>query len=322
MIDSAFRWERDIEEVEQPEDEFHLGQAEYSRFVDRLIEEVDGLLRTDAWVLMQNESGYVHALCGAALWHTCVLLKDLDTLAATRREMALRIVSRAHLEAWLTGLYLHYGESEALDKLEADFKYTLEAQQHEADAYDRELAAEIKRAERKNRKIRRDNDGIRLWNESHPDGPPKPTLDEIKIPTRPAIKLDLHEAIERGPHIVAKSLSVQEMTHALTRLAEDKAPGDEHFGVIYTIGYRGASTIGTHLNVNLLGSYLRGEDRNFFRIAKRVGTPTYASTSSYSALPATALLAHRILARRACESTVAVEVLQRFEQLDIPSTIA
>jgi hypothetical protein len=315
MIGGAFKEKDPAASDPGAEDsDLELGQSEYSDLVGRLVSEVDQILRTDSWALLENEAGITHALAGAALWHTCVLLQDVNSLAMQRREMALRIVSRAHLEAWLTGLYIHYGEDEALKRMYAEFKKTLETQQQEADDYDRDLKIEIRKANRRNKKTRHDNEGKRKWNEAHPDETPRELLPEIRVPDRPEINLDLSAAIREGVEMEAKSLSVKEMTQALTHLAQEKAPGEEHFGVLYAIGYRGASTIGTHPNVNVLGSYLRGgEDSHFIRIAEEVHTPSYASTSRYSSLPSTALLAHRVLARRGCESQVAIEVLRRFE---------
>jgi hypothetical protein len=79
---------------------------------------------------------------GAALRHCCQLLQEMDLAARSGQEFSVRLLQRAHIEAWLTGLYIHYGGFAAVTRVGQDTLHHLEASGNEAAAIDQWLAGE------------------------------------------------------------------------------------------------------------------------------------------------------------------------------------
>ena len=48
------------------------------------------------------------------------LLRSIARAALDEDELAVRILSRAHIEAWLTGIYLHFGGNAGIERVTAD----------------------------------------------------------------------------------------------------------------------------------------------------------------------------------------------------------
>jgi len=266
---------------------------EVSEYVRSLVDEVDAELRSDRWVILTGtRSGIVRLYAGALLWHCCELLRDIHAAIEGEREMATRILHRAFHEAWMMGLYIQYGGEEAVKAVVADMKATHLAQKRDAADYNAQLKKERKEA----RRIRRVNKSTEQWNLEHPDLPPRSLLTEVPEPQRPPLDLSI-PALDRFGEIEAHSLNVQEVTRRLNRLGKNiEVGGDEHFGVVYTVGYRTLSSIGPHPNLEVIESYVDpGVLGNFVRVESNVRTPSAADLARHLSLQQTAHLSYRVL---------------------------
>lgn len=89
---------------------------------------------------------------------------------------------------------------------------------------------------------------------------------------------------------------------------------------MYDVGYRTESTIGLHLNLNVLSQYLPDPETRdlLLRVAPTVRTPTYISTVLNTAVPATALLAAWVLQEAGSEPPVAHMIVQGYEDAEVP----
>jgi hypothetical protein len=177
--------------------------AQVGQGVIDLLGEVDEAFSSDRWAIL--DSGRQHATWllydGAALRHCCRLLYEIEVAAAAGLELLVRMLGRAHMEAWLVALYVHFGGYEALLKVAQDARHSLEGIELEARQFDEWLAAERTAARKSGRKVAKTNGGIAQWNEKNPDVPPKPLLDEPYVPQLSSTGLDLSSLIEGfGPH--------------------------------------------------------------------------------------------------------------------------
>lgn len=78
---------------------------------------------------------------GAALRNCCRLLYEIEVAAAAGLELSVRMLGRAHMEAWLVALYIHFGGYEALLRVAQDARHSLEGIELEARQFDEWLAA-------------------------------------------------------------------------------------------------------------------------------------------------------------------------------------
>lgn len=69
-----------------------------------------------------SESARHRLYDAAALRHTCSLLRSIARSALDEDEFAIRILGRAHVEAWLTGIYLHFGGNAAIERIAAEHR--------------------------------------------------------------------------------------------------------------------------------------------------------------------------------------------------------
>jgi hypothetical protein len=277
-----------------------------------LVAEVQAELLSDRWVLLFRPTDRIQVRihAGAGLLHCCELLADLDRAATSNREVALRVLGRAHLEVWITTLYIHYGESDALQRLAADLKYNLEAWHKQVQEYDKRLANEVKRVRAVNRKIRHDNEGKARWNDAHPEEVQRERTEELRLTTRPPIGWDLAPTISSLEGTDPKVLPFSTIIAKLNKLAKEKAIGEENFDVIYIMAYRLLSTVGAHPTLEILNSYIRHQDgENFVRLAIEMNVPSFSSTIRHTALMGTAFLANRVIAEAGGESPVADSIL-------------
>jgi hypothetical protein len=60
---------------------------------------------------------------GAALRHCCNLLYETEVAADADLELSVRMLGRAHLEAWFVALYIHFAGYEALLKVAQDARH-------------------------------------------------------------------------------------------------------------------------------------------------------------------------------------------------------
>ena len=154
--------------------------AQVAQGVIDLLDEVDEAFSSDRWAIL--DAGRQRATWllydGAALRHCCRLLYEIEVAAAAGLELSIRMLGRAHMEAWLVALYIHFGGYEALLKVAQDARHSLEGIEREARQFDDWLAAEKTAARKSGRKVAKTNGGIAQWNEKNPDAHPKPLLDE------------------------------------------------------------------------------------------------------------------------------------------------
>lgn len=265
---------------------------EVRQYVSGLIGEVDEELRSDRWViLVASVSGLVRLYAGALLWHCCELLRDIHDAIASEREMAMRILHRAFHEAWLMGLYVQYSGIEATMALESDMKASFQAQANEAALYDQVLATERQSAAQ----VRERNQQIEAWNRDHPNLVPRDLLPEIPEPSRVAINLAA-PALERFADVEAKRLSLPDIISRLNTSAKSIGEGEEHFGIVYTMGYRTLSSIGPHPNLEVIQAYFDSTlPNNFVRLERQLRTPSAADLTRHVTLQCAAHLSERVL---------------------------
>jgi hypothetical protein len=224
---------------------------------------------------------------GAALRHCCRLLYEIEVAAAAALELSVRMLGRAHMEAWLVALYIHFGGYEALLKVAQDARHSLEGIELEARQFDEWLAAEKTAARKSGRKVATTNGGIAQWNEKNPDVPPKPLLDEPYVPQLSPAGLDLSNLIEGfGPH-------------------EAQGFSRESFRPIYLI-YRTLSAIGTHASMHILDAYF--VPGGFIRIAPMPVNGSASDSVRATSLYGTAFLAGRVLGESGIPTPTADEI--------------
>lgn len=142
-----------------------------------LVEEVNMLLSSPRWrLLRQSSTVRHHAHAAAALRHVAALLMDVVDAAERGREAALRVLGRAHLEAWLVGMYVMAFGDEALADIEVGYIKAISTQHNRLADYDEQLRRGIKKAKAQNKRIRAANKHAERWNEAHPEVEPKPLM--------------------------------------------------------------------------------------------------------------------------------------------------
>jgi hypothetical protein len=281
--------------------------AQVAQGVIDLLGEVDEAFSSDRWAIL--DGGHRHATWllydGAALRHCCRLLYEIEVAATAGLELAVRMLGRAHMEAWLVALYIHFGGYEALLKVAQDARHSLEGIELEARKFDEWLAAEKTAARKSGKKVAKTNSGIAQWNEKNPDAPPKPLLDTPYVPQLSTTNLDLSSLIDGfGPH-EAQDLSVSEIVDALTKWGPEKGFSRESFRPIYLI-YRTLSAIGTHASMHILDAYF--VPGGFIRVAPMPVNGSASDSVRATSLYGTAFLAARVQGERGIPTPVADEI--------------
>lgn len=302
----------DIAHDEEPPEDVRPSPTpeQLSDGIARLLAEVDDAFATSRWAILDRRSEHVKWLLydGAALRHCCRLLYEMEIAAAAKLEMAVRLLARAHLEAWLAGLYIHHGGFEALERVAQDTRHSLEGVSKEAAQFDQWLAAEQKSARKRAEKVERANKGIIQWNEANPDRPAKTLLNRPYVPQLRPTRLDLSDRIVALEEYEARPLPVSEIVDALTKLAPEKGFGLESFRPLYLF-YRVLSTIGTHVGLNVWEPYLMpGKSGRFIRIAPLPVNGSMIDNARITALHATAYLASAVLQEQGTPVPVADEI--------------
>jgi hypothetical protein len=284
---------------------------ELSDGIARLTGEVDEAFAADRWAILDAGTDQLKWLLydGAALRHCCRLLWEMEIAARSDQEFAVRLLHRAHLEAWLTGLYIHYGGFEAVTRVAQDTRHNLEAANNEAAAFDQWLAGERQSARQRARRVQRANDGIRQWNDANPQRPAKPLHSAPHIPQLQATGVDLSDRIADFGDCEPRPLPVSDLVDQLTRLGKEKGFGNESFRPIYLI-YRMLSAIGTHPTLNILDSYF--VPGGFIRIAPGPVNGSIIDSARITALHSTAFLACAVLGDQGSPAPVAEELRSRF----------
>ena len=272
-----------------------------------LLKEVDEAFDSDRWAIL--DTGREHAVWllydGAALRHCCRLLYETELAATLDLEFSVRMLGRAHLEAWLVALYIHFGGFDALCRLAQEARHGLEGIDLEGKQFDQWLAAEKKAARRSGRKVAKTNSGIAYWNEANPHAPGKPLHDEPYVPRLSPTRLDLSGLIKSFEPHEAQGLSVSEIVDALSTWAPEKGFGRESFRPIYLI-YRTLSAIGTHTTMHILDAYF--VPGGFIRVAPMPINGSICDNVRVSSLYGTAFLASHVLNAHGIPTPVADEI--------------
>ena len=272
---------------------------ELSAGIVRLVDEVKETLATDRWAILDTGTEHVKWLLygAAALRHCCRLLYEMEIAARADQEFSVRLLGRAHLEAWLVALYIHHGGFEALTRVAQDTRYGLEATANDAAEFDKWLTAERKAARKSVRKVEQANNEIQQWNEANPGRTTKSLIDAPHIPQLQPTGLDFKDRIADFGSYEERPLPVSEIVDALTKLALDKGFGKESFRPLYLI-YRVLSSIGTHPTLNVFDAYFM--PGGFIRIASAPINGSAIDTTRATALHATAFLAGAVLGDQGC----------------------
>ena len=235
----------------------------------RLLIEADTALSANRWVIISSGSSSTrHRLYDAAsLRHTCSVLRSIARAALDEDELADRILGRAHVEAWLTGVYLHFGGNAAIERVAADTLNETEMTDAAIKRYDKELKEAKRTARRRVRKTRADNTGKAQWNAQHPQEPPKPFLDEPYVPQQPEAGIDLSTRIADFTGIAAQGLSLSEVVDALTKLGPEHGFARENFTQVY-LYYRLMSAASIHPTLHLYDSYFEPPRGHFVHTAE------------------------------------------------------
>lgn len=79
--------------------------AQVAQGVIDLLGEVDEAFSSDRWAILTGREHATWLLYdGAALRHCCRLLYEIEVAAAAGLELSVRMLGRAHMEAWLVAL--------------------------------------------------------------------------------------------------------------------------------------------------------------------------------------------------------------------------
>ena len=286
---------------------------EIAESVAGLLAEVDTALSSDRWAFLDTGSDNVKYQLyeAAALRHCCLLLEQIAQAVAANQDLSVRILGRAHLEAWLYAMYLHFGKNDALTRMAQDTVRGLEASDQANKQFDERLAKEKKKAKNRLSKVLKANAGISHWNADHPDQPPKPLLEEPHVPRLRPTGIDLRDRIADFNGVKGQALPVSEVVDALTKLGAQRGFAKESFTPLYLI-YRVVSASSVHPTLNVLDSYFT-RPGSFVHVARR---PVHESTmlsTLITALYSTAYLAGWVLGDADWPAPVAYQVRTRFE---------
>ena len=274
--------------------------------------EADNALSADRWAIINRSESTQHRLYdAAALRHACALLRSIARAALDEDELTVRILGRAHIEAWLTGIYLHFGGHDALQRIAAD---TLKETQTTNDAlknYDEDLRRAKDRARERFAKIRADNEGKARWNAQHPDQPPRPLIDEPYIPQQPEAGIDLSPRIADFDGINAQGLGLSEIADALTKLGPEHGFARENFTRPYLF-YRFTSAAAAHPTLHVYDSYFEKPGR-FWHTTDQPTGPSIIHATWITALYSTALHAGWVLHDASQPVPVADELRARLQ---------
>jgi hypothetical protein len=186
-------------------------------------------------------------------------------------------------------------------------EYQTAAFANDAQEFDKWLKGEKKATRRSTRKVETANEHIALRNTSNPELPPVPLLSAPHIPQLAETRVDMRDRMDGTD---PQPLPVKEVVDLLTKLALEKAFGQESFWPLYLI-YRALSMIGTHPTMHVLRSYLIAS--GFVRSSASLQTGSAADLVRISSIHSTAFLAGRVLGDAGCPAPIADEVRRRLE---------
>lgn len=115
--------------------------------------EVDEILASNHWAIINTGSDTTqHRLYdAAALRHTCDVPASIMRSTEAADELAVRTLGRAHVEAWLTAVYLHFGGHDALQRIASDTLYETQLANDAVKRQNDELGARKRKAAKSSR---------------------------------------------------------------------------------------------------------------------------------------------------------------------------
>lgn len=309
--DHGYSEETPDDELAEPTDE------EYSAGVERLLAEVADAMASEHWVIRSDPDDPVatHRLFdGASLRHCCRLLSEIEHAVQAEQEFAVRLLGRAHLEAWFYGMYIHFGGPAAIARIAEDTLADMEVTDRDLKQFDARLAAEKKEARRRLRKVREANEGIARSNADRPDEPQKLLHDEPYVPKLGPGTVDLSERIrKRAGGTPAERLPLRTLVDALTEMAPQMQFGRESLRPVYHI-YRFLSAAAPHPTIDLYDDYLvYDEDFEPGDIVPISDAPTTSlvKPTRFFSLYTTAFLAEYVLSAAGSPTPVATALRVR-----------
>jgi hypothetical protein len=277
--------------------------------IELLLDEVDVALSSGRWTFLVGRGVLPRAYAGAALRHCSVLLKEMDEARRAEREVTVRVLLRALVEAWFVGMYLALGREEALDSLAADYLATMQRWDRSLRDYNEKTQRAQARAKMSNAKIRRNNERKASWNELHPDEPPLPLTPRVSVPARGPVEFDLTPALLGAEtDVLPRKLGLSEAARRVDQLL-DRAGDELTVEAAYEVVYRALSTWATHTTLPLLDGYFpRVKGRHYLRVAPTAAGPPVAEGLTKNAMLLTAILARRVLAMNGTVATIATAI--------------
>jgi len=254
-----------------------------------LLAEADVGLTASHWAIINNGSDRArHRLYdAAALRHACDLLSSIALAAEAGDELAVRILGRAHVEAWLTATYLHFGGPDALMKIAQDTLRDTKVTDEEIKGFDQKLARAKSEAQQRVTVAEANNEGIARWNEQHPDNP-RPLRSLPRVPKQPAAGVDLSTRIADFGGIDARKLPLNAIAGLLTKLGPSEGFANEDFAQVY-LYYRLMSGASAHPTLHLYDSYFQPPGGYFVHTSPRPVGDSLIITTWSNALYSTAL---------------------------------
>jgi hypothetical protein len=279
-------------------------------WVAPLWREIDDALKSDKWALLDTGDPIVvhRYYSAAALRHCAVLLCEMDRAVSAGLDMTVRIVERAHLEAFLTAMYLYFGGPPAVERVVNDGYKELLTLRRSAVDFDWRLRRSKRETEEKRDRLSKANRLNEDWNNAHPDQPARPMLPLPHVPQLPpagrAVRARLRLACRARQGAKRQGLSLEHIVAELTKLATAGNFGKESFEPLY-LHYRTLSTIGSHPGVGVYDGYLtRSAPGGFIRVKEKQGGDILMQ-ALVSALWSTSFLATRVLGDVGSDVTIA-----------------
>ena len=215
-------------------------------------------------------------------------------------------------------MYLHYGNEEAVEALASSYRSALETHQHAIVEHNKQIDAEVRRLQKRNRAIRRKNAQLQTYNEAHPDTP-MALLEQLVIPSVPPLELDLSALIAEASTVGSRPLPLLELVERLTHLVKASEASEVGLHPTYLLAYRGLSLLGAHPTLWAVNAYIDyTPNKLMVRTTETMSKPQSMGWSViHTGLMITALLGARALSRRDCDTPICDAVLERYAQSDL-----
>ena len=166
------------------------------------------------------------------------LLEDIYHASEENRETTSRILSRAHFESWLVGMYLALAEDEALDALASDYSAKANAWKSQLTEYNNAIEQRKKAARKRNKGIRKSNAHRAIRNERYSDKEPLPILAEVPLPNKEPLQFQIEDVLAgASTDVPPRDLVLKNTATRVDQLLEQTG-SDLTVEAIYIVAYR------------------------------------------------------------------------------------